>query len=78
MGTHNRTPRPDPAILSDDAGPRPAPDFVEWLMGLPPGWVTDPNLALSYTQQLAALGNVSCQHKPLPHYATFSTMPVSR
>jgi DNA (cytosine-5)-methyltransferase 1 len=26
-------------------------------MGLPPGWVTDPNLALSYTQQLAALGN---------------------
>jgi hypothetical protein len=47
-------------------------------MGLPPGWVTDPNLALSYTQQLAALGNVSCQHKPLPHYVTFSTMPVSR
>lgn len=34
-----------PAILSDGTSPRPAPDFVEWLMGLPEGWVTDPKTA---------------------------------
>jgi DNA (cytosine-5)-methyltransferase 1 len=32
-----------------------SPLFVEWLMGLPEGWVTDVNI--SRTQQLKALGN---------------------
>ena len=31
------------------------PRFVEWMMGLPAGWVTD--LDLSRTQQLKMLGN---------------------
>ncbi len=31
--------------------------FVEWLMGLPDGWVTDPDLGLTQVQQLTALGN---------------------
>ena len=31
--------------------------FVEWLMGLPDGWVTDPNLGLTPPEQLTALGN---------------------
>lgn len=31
------------------------PEFVEWLMGLPKGWVTD--VDISRTQQLKALGN---------------------
>ena len=48
---------PAPAILNEDAGPRPAPEFVEWLMGLPAGWVTDPELDLTHSQQLTALGN---------------------
>jgi len=48
---------PAPAILSEDAGPRPAPAFVEWLMGLDRGWVTDLNMGLSHDQQLTALGN---------------------
>lgn len=39
------------------AGPRPAPSFVEWLMGLPEGWVTDPEHGLTDAQQLTALGN---------------------
>ncbi len=34
-------PAPAPALLNDADGPRPAPAFVEWLMGLPTGWVTD-------------------------------------
>ncbi|WP_079171720.1 hypothetical protein [Streptomyces qinglanensis] len=32
------------------------PPFVEWLMGLPPGYVTD-TPGLSRTAQLKALGN---------------------
>lgn len=37
-------------------GPRLSPRFVEWLMGLPPGWVTDVP-GLSRSAQLKALGN---------------------
>lgn len=48
---------PAPALLNDAAGPRPEPEFVEWLMGLPLGWVTDSSHGLTANQQLAALGN---------------------
>lgn len=48
---------PSPALLNDDTGPRPAPEFVEWLMGLPTGWVTDPAHGLTLNQQNTALGN---------------------
>lgn len=37
--------------------PRLSPRFVEWLMGLPAGWVTDPAIGLTRNQQLKALGN---------------------
>lgn len=37
--------------------PRPAPEFVEWVMGLPPGWVTDPAHGLTQNQVIAALGS---------------------
>ncbi|KJL36443.1 Modification methylase HhaI [Microbacterium ginsengisoli] len=50
-------PAPSPAILNQAGVWRPAPDFVEWLMGLPDGWVTAPHLGLTSAQQLAALGN---------------------
>ncbi|WP_435061063.1 DNA cytosine methyltransferase [Amycolatopsis thermoflava] len=50
-------PAPAPAVLNDDTGPRPSPAFVEWLMGLPNGWVTDPTHDLSANQQTTALGN---------------------
>lgn len=43
--------------MNEDAGPRPAPAFVEWLMGLPAGWVTDPTHGPTTNQQLTALGN---------------------
>lgn len=33
------------------------PAFVEWLMGLPPGWATAPEIGLTRAQQLKALGN---------------------
>jgi len=31
--------------------------FVEWIMGLPEGWVTDPVHGLKANQQTTALGN---------------------
>lgn len=37
--------------------PRLSPAFVEWLMGLPAGYVTDPAIGLTRNQQLRALGN---------------------
>ncbi len=49
-------PAPAPALLNDADGPRPAPAFVEWLMGLPTGWVTDSG-NLTINQQITALGN---------------------
>ncbi len=49
-------PAPTPALLNDADGPRPAPAFVEWLMGLPTGWVTDAD-GLTQNQQITALGN---------------------
>ena len=47
---------PAPALLIDADGPRPAPAFVEWLMGLPTGWVTN-SKGLTQNQQITALGN---------------------
>lgn len=50
-------PAPTPVLLNDNTGPRPSSAFVEWLMGLPAGWVTDPTLGLTPNQQITALGN---------------------
>lgn len=50
-------PAPAPALLNDATGPRPAPEFVEWLMGLDSSWVTNPVYGLTQTQQITALGN---------------------
>lgn len=47
--------RPAPLPVTD-AG-NLSPYFVEWLMGLPLGWVTDPAIGLTRRQQLKALGN---------------------
>ena len=46
---------PDPTEPAPRGGRRLSPAFVEWLMGLPAGWVTD--VEIPRTQQLKALGN---------------------
>lgn len=48
-------PAPHPAQPGNHGRPVLAPAFVEHLMGLPPGWITD--LPLPRTAQLRALGN---------------------
>ncbi|NJQ04253.1 DNA cytosine methyltransferase [Streptomyces lonarensis] len=49
-------PAPAPTEPGRTGQPRLSPAFVEWLMGLPAGWVTDVP-GLSRTQRLHALGN---------------------
>lgn len=46
-----------PSLLHESGRPRPAPYFLEWLMGLESGWVTNPDFGLSANQQVNALGN---------------------
>lgn len=50
-------PAPPPTEPGAKGGPRLSPAFVEWMMGLPAGWVTDPAIGLTRNQQLKALGN---------------------
>lgn len=48
-------PAPDPTEPGRNGNPRLSPRFVEWMMGLPAGWVTD--VDISRNEQLKALGN---------------------
>jgi DNA (cytosine-5)-methyltransferase 1 len=49
-------PAPRPTDTSPRGGERLSPQFVEWMMGLPDGWVTDVP-GISRNDQLKALGN---------------------
>lgn len=54
-------PAPAPAEPTGKAGAhRLSPRFVEWMMGLPDGWVTDPNIGITRANELKALGNGVC------------------
>lgn len=48
-------PAPEPTEPSRTGKPQLSPAFVEWMMGLPSGWVT--GVGISRAQQLRALGN---------------------
>ncbi|WP_231929595.1 hypothetical protein [Micromonospora inositola] len=50
-------PVPEPTQPGQHGKPVLAPPFVEWLMGLPEHWVTDPTLRLPRTGALRVLGN---------------------
>ena len=50
-------PAPAPTEPGQTGNPRLSPRFVEWMMGLPAGWVTDPGIGISRNDQLKALGN---------------------
>lgn len=43
--------------MGDNGKPKLNPMFSEWIMGLPEGWVTSPEIGLSYGRQLMILGN---------------------
>jgi hypothetical protein len=46
---------PEPAEIGDDGKPKLSSAFSEWMMGLPPGWVSE--APIPYTAQLKMLGN---------------------
>jgi DNA (cytosine-5)-methyltransferase 1 len=50
-------PAPLPTEPGKNGQPRLSPAFVEWLMGLPAGHVTDPAIGISRNDALKALGN---------------------
>nr|DAN69391.1 MAG TPA: Cytosine specific methyltransferase [Caudoviricetes sp.] len=49
--------KPTKATVSIDGRPMLNPEFSEWVMGLPRGWVTDPATGLTRKEQLQILGN---------------------
>jgi DNA (cytosine-5)-methyltransferase 1 len=57
---------PEPTQPGQHGKPVLAPPFVEWLMGLEPGWVTAPELGLPRTQALRVLGNGVMPQQPPP------------
>jgi DNA (cytosine-5)-methyltransferase 1 len=48
---------PEALVNLDNKGDRLSCDFVEWMMGLPSGWVTGDDVNVPRTQQLKMLGN---------------------
>lgn len=66
-------PAPTPTVLGQKGRPRLNAVFVEWMMGLPAGWVTDPALGLSRVQQLRLLGN-----GVVPQQAEFAVRTMAR
>lgn len=50
-------PAPAPTEPGKNGNPRLSPVFVEFLMGLPAGHVTDPAIGLTRNEQLKCLGN---------------------
>lgn len=49
-------PAPEPTMTSTKGNPQLSPRFVEWMMGLPTGWVTDVP-GITRNEALRALGN---------------------
>lgn len=52
--------RPAPAPTKPDGkdgNHRLSAEFTEWMMGLPAGWITDPEIGLTRAEQLKACGN---------------------
>ncbi len=43
-----------------DGAHRLSPWFTEWMMGLPEGWICDPEIGLTRNEQLKACGNGVC------------------
>lgn len=51
---------PDPSEPNSKGNPQLHAPFAEWLMGLPAGWVTAPEIGLTRREQLKAIGNGVC------------------
>jgi len=50
-------PAPSPIEPNRNGNPRLSARFVEWMMMLPDGWITNPAIGLTRNEQLKAGGN---------------------
>ncbi|WP_069164889.1 DNA cytosine methyltransferase [Nocardia altamirensis] len=50
-------PAPSPTEPNKNGKPRLSAAFAEWMMMMPPGWITDPEIGLSRIEQLRIIGN---------------------
>lgn len=53
-------PAPEPTTPNSKGKPQLNAAFAEWMMGLPDGWVTSPDIGITRAQQLKAIGNGVC------------------
>jgi DNA (cytosine-5)-methyltransferase 1 len=53
-------PAPPPTVTNSAGKEWLNPEFSEWLMGWPQGWVTDPAIGISRNDQLKIVGNGVC------------------
>lgn len=58
-------PAPEPTELHRNGKPRLNTEFASWMMGLPAGHVTSPEIGLSRKDQLKAIGNGVCPQQAL-------------
>jgi DNA (cytosine-5)-methyltransferase 1 len=68
-------PAPPPAETGPRGGRRVAPPFVEWMMGLPPGYVT--GLDLPRKEQLIVLGNGVVWTQAVAAYRELLELPAA-
>lgn len=50
-------PVPDFTVISNTGKVCMNPEFAEWMMGLPKGWVSDPALDLTRAKRIDLMGN---------------------
>ena len=67
-------PAPLPTAIGPRGGDRLNPAFVEWMMGLPDGWVTGVE-GLTRTQQLKLLGNGVVPQQAAAAYRALLSIP---
>lgn len=58
-------PAPSPTEPNKNGNPRLSAAFSEWMMGWPPGWVTDPDIGISRNDQLRIVGNGVCPQQAI-------------
>ncbi|WP_280454139.1 DNA cytosine methyltransferase [Nocardia brasiliensis] len=67
-------PAPSPVEAAPRGGTRLAPEFAEWMMMWPHGWVTSPEIGLSRLEQLRVIGNGVCPPQAVAGFRYLSAM----
>lgn len=63
-------PSPPPTKANKNGKPQLSAEFAEWMMGLPSGHVTNPDIGITRANQLKAIGNGVCPQQAVAAYAS--------